>query len=301
MTDANEATHLWLTRPRRLSALLAAVAAIALFAAAGRVTAANAGVVFDGSPGSGPAPATLGGYPMTPFPTDNRPIESLVSDVPAPGGSLTLSYAVHVLSVPSFWATGLWAGGTYSGTVYWTGSNNASVTMTLPVGVKAFSVYASPFACGTFQMQATAQDGTTSGLVPVTTTCGFGAEPNASYFGFFATGADEIRSVTIALVDSSTIYQSFGFGDFALAYAPTPTQLLADLRTASTGVGPGTSLADKVSLAQSRYSAGDIAGTCSILADFISAVNAQTAKKITEGEAASLIAAARQIMSSIGC
>jgi hypothetical protein len=136
----------------------------------------------------------------------------------------------------------------------------------------------------------------------VTTTCGFGAEPNASYFGFYATGADEVRSVTIALLDSSTIYQSLGFGDFALAYAPvTPTQLLANLRQASTGVGTGTSLADKVSIAQSRYSANDIPGTCSILTDFMSQVNAQTGKKITPTQGASLIASATQIMTAIGC
>jgi hypothetical protein len=290
-------------RGRLARFLSVAVVAVGLFVASGPVNAADAAVVFDGSPGSGAPPATLGGYQMTPFPSDTRPIETLVSDIPAPGGSVALSSAVHVLSVPEFWATGPWAGGTYSGTVYWTGSNQASVTMTLPAHVKALYFYASPFACGTFLMQATAQDGTTSGPTPVTTTCGFGAEPNAGYFGFYATGSDELTIVTIALVDSSTIYQSFGVGDLALAYAPAPSpvQMLADLRVASTGVGTGTSLADKVALAQSRFSAQDVPGTCSVLADFVSQVNAQAGKKISRAQAASLTGSAREVMAVIGC
>jgi hypothetical protein len=66
-------------RSRRLPKFLSrALVAIALFAVSGPVTAANAGVVFDGSPGSAAPPLTLGGYAMTPFPADTRPIETLV-------------------------------------------------------------------------------------------------------------------------------------------------------------------------------------------------------------------------------
>jgi hypothetical protein len=75
--------------------------------------------------------------------------------------------------------------------------------------------------------------------------------------------------------------------------------MLADLRVASTGVGTGTSLADKVALAQSRFSANDVPGTCSILSDFVSQVKAQTGKKITQAEAASLIASAQEVMTAI--
>jgi hypothetical protein len=35
------------------------------------------------------------------------------------------------------------------------------------------------------------------------------------------------------------------------------------------GVGPGTSLADKVEAAQAAYTAGDVPGTCEILNAFI--------------------------------
>lgn len=77
--------------------------------------------------------------------------------------------------------------------------------------------------------------------------------------------------------------------------------LLENLRVASIGVGPGTSLVDKVALAQASYASGDIAGTCRKLTDYINQVNAQTGKKIPAATAAGLIAQANAIKAEIGC
>jgi len=77
--------------------------------------------------------------------------------------------------------------------------------------------------------------------------------------------------------------------------------LLENLLAASIGVGPGTSLADKVALAQAAYASGDIAGTCSKLKAYINQVNAQTGKKIPAATAAALIAQANAIKAEIGC
>lgn len=46
--------------------------------------AAQASIVFDGSPGTGAPPATLGPYTMTPFAADPRPTGEAVYTVPSP-------------------------------------------------------------------------------------------------------------------------------------------------------------------------------------------------------------------------
>jgi eukaryotic-like serine/threonine-protein kinase len=79
------------------------------------------------------------------------------------------------------------------------------------------------------------------------------------------------------------------------------SEQLADLLAAVTGVGPGTSLADKVRSAQSSLAANQLAAACSTLTDFISAVKAQSGKKISAGDANALIADARRIQTVMSC
>jgi nitrous oxidase accessory protein NosD len=81
----------------------------------------------------------------------------------------------------------------------------------------------------------------------------------------------------------------------------TPAQLLAELLTAVVGVGPGTSLADKVELAQAYLSSNDVPDTCSTLNAFINEVKAEKGKKITPAVADDLIAQARRIEALLGC
>ena len=87
----------------------------------------------------------------------------------------------------------------------------------------------------------------------------------------------------------------------AITPAPTAAAQLATLRTAVTGVGPGSSLADKVTLIQGYVAANDKADACGTLGAFINEVNAQTGKKITRVQAAQLIAQARNIEATLGC
>jgi hypothetical protein len=81
----------------------------------------------------------------------------------------------------------------------------------------------------------------------------------------------------------------------------TPAQLLAALGEAVVGVGPGTSLADKVTRAIAYLNANDIPDTCSTLGAFINQVKAQTGKTIPASEAATLTADALQIKTLLGC
>ena len=79
------------------------------------------------------------------------------------------------------------------------------------------------------------------------------------------------------------------------------TEQLADLRAAVHGVGPGTSLVDKVAAAQAAYTAGDTPRTCEILNAFINQVEAQPEKIIDSGTASTLIAEAMRIRAVLGC
>jgi polyvinyl alcohol dehydrogenase (cytochrome) len=74
---------------------------------------------------------------------------------------------------------------------------------------------------------------------------------------------------------------------------------LTTLLTAVTGVGPGTSLADKITATQGYVAAGDKTNACTTLATFVNLVKAQTNKKISNP--ASLIAQATAIEATIGC
>jgi HYR domain len=76
---------------------------------------------------------------------------------------------------------------------------------------------------------------------------------------------------------------------------------LADMATAVSGVGPGASLADKVSQAQADLSANDVADACSTLNAFVNEVKAQTGRTIAPGQAPTLIATAQRIEAVLGC
>jgi hypothetical protein len=76
---------------------------------------------------------------------------------------------------------------------------------------------------------------------------------------------------------------------------------LVDLRQAVQGVGPGTSLGDKVQSAQSYLASGDVADTCSTLTAFIHEVKAQSGKHIPVAQASQLIADAQRIQAVLAC
>jgi hypothetical protein len=79
------------------------------------------------------------------------------------------------------------------------------------------------------------------------------------------------------------------------------TEQLADLAAAVAGVGPGTSLADKVAQVETSLTANDKTDACSTLTAFTNQVKAQTGKTIPASEASTLIADALQIKTLLGC
>lgn len=165
--------------------------------------ACESGVVFDGSPGTGPPPPTLGSYPMTSFGPDPQPEGEVVSSVEDPAGTVEFWPPATHLLVPSSWAT--WSH-EYTGDVYMH-EGESTLELTLPPGTKAFSFYAEPDAFQTFTVEAIAQDGTSSGQIDVEGYAG------AKYFGFYGTPGNDVASIQISAADPS----GFAIGEFQIS------------------------------------------------------------------------------------
>jgi hypothetical protein len=148
------------------------------------------GVFFDGKPGSGAPPSTLGPYTMTSFGTDPQDTGE-VNGVADPAGNLVFPQSLDHELVGQGWAT--WSNG-YPGDVYVSDdSNTASVE--LPAHTHAFYLYAEPNVFADFTVTATTPEGASSGPVTV-----YG-ESGATYFGFYATGSKTLSRVTVTADD----------------------------------------------------------------------------------------------------
>ncbi len=143
--------------------------------------ASYCGIVYNGSPGTGAPPPTLGGRPVFPFPVDNRaelsPVTSVLVSDECPL-SIRFSTTTELRRVPTTWGT--WSHG-YTGEVY--SSLLDSFSIYLPPNTRAFYFYVEGNAFFTATVTATANDGTTSGPISVS---GFGG---ARYFGFYTTNS----------------------------------------------------------------------------------------------------------------
>ena len=156
---------------------------------------AGAAVVFDGSPGTAPPPATLGGYPMTPFAADPRPLFEDVLSVPSPlGGDVAFDRQMNHRRVGEGWHSS-WSHG-YTGDVYFSDVEQTR-TLTLPEYTRAFYFYVQLNRFGTGTVTASAQDGTTSGPVTVRTSPPGGPD-GAKFIGFYATGSDVLSNITVS-------------------------------------------------------------------------------------------------------
>ncbi len=110
----------------------------------------------------------------------------------------------------------------------------------------------------------------------------------------FAIGATR---VTCAAADAAGNTASASF----VVRVKSAAEQLADLRARLNGVGPGTSLADKVSDVQAALASGNQAKSCEALAAFANQVSAQGGKSISAETAASLGATAARIRRVLAC
>ncbi|MBK9271466.1 MAG: hypothetical protein IPM48_07700 [Saprospiraceae bacterium] len=186
-----------------------------------------AGIVFDGSPGTAAPPITLGGFQMNPFPTDTRPLLNFETEVPAflPGiPPIGFTPALQHRRVGVNWAT--WSHG-YTGDVY-SLTPGTSVTISLPPGTRAFYLYAEGNAFNIANITAMANDGTSSGPIPVNGGSG------ATYFGFYTTSQSCMLSSIIVNVSPNA--NGFAIGEFAIACVPY-LECPSDMTVA---LGPGS-------------------------------------------------------------
>jgi hypothetical protein len=169
-------------------------------------------IVFDGSPGTGAPPSTLGGFTMSPFGADSQPScgapGSSVTSVTGPTGAIGFNQAVNHDIAGLCWAT--WSNG-YTGDVYGTDTSTdvSSVTITLPANTGAFAFYAEPNQLAVLTITATSVGGTTSGPVSVDGNGG------AKYFGFYGVGGAKVASITVTTNDPL----GFAVGEFGIAAA----------------------------------------------------------------------------------
>jgi Bacterial Ig-like domain len=195
----------WLTP---LLTLLAAMVAGMLYLGASAMPAMAASVC-DTTPGTAAPPTTLGPYTMTPFAADNRAEFAEVTEVPAPGGGvLQFDQSVSHRIVGSTWAT--WSHG-YTGDVYRVPVGGTQLVMTLPENTGAFYFYVEPRNFGTFNVTATASDGTTCGPILVE------GDSGAQYFGFYTTDGTSLSTIQVDIDPGST---GFAIGEFGIAYGP---------------------------------------------------------------------------------
>ncbi|MDQ3141738.1 MAG: T9SS type A sorting domain-containing protein [Bacteroidota bacterium] len=165
-----------------------------------------AGVIYSGGPGTGAPPATLGGLPMYAFPADSRPLfqdESFVYASSYCDAIVVFSTPLNHRRIGTGWAS--WSHG-YTGDVYF--EPGTTVTLTLPPNVRAIYFYAEPNVFASFNVIATANDGTNSGLISVSGSAG------AKYFGFYTNSqACLLTSITISVDPAAA---GFAIGEFGI-------------------------------------------------------------------------------------
>jgi hypothetical protein len=168
-------------------------------------------IVFDGKPGTGAPPRRLGPYTMTRFGPDPTASGTVESRISGPTGRVAFSTRLTHLLIANGWAT--WSNG-YTGDVYDTikrqPDGTFEITVILPRGTGAFYAYAEPNEFEDFSMNATAQNGVTSGNVTVH------GEAGARYFGFYATCGHTLTKITYTDSGNDT---AMAIGEFGIARA----------------------------------------------------------------------------------
>jgi hypothetical protein len=134
------------------------------------------------------------------------------------------------------------------------------------------------------------------------------------------TATDEDSPATASVSCSPISGSTFGIGDTTVTCTATDADdsnspvtssftvhvrgaaaQLVDLARAVTGVGPGSSLADKIASVQSYLARGDTRDACGSLSAFLHEIAAQSGKSIPVANATTLMAAAQQIETVIPC
>jgi YVTN family beta-propeller protein len=187
-----------------------------------------------------------------------------------------------------------------------------TVTTTVTVGEEPVGVAITPdgaFAYVTNSRSDVSVIDTASNIVTATVTVGsfpvgVAITPDGAFAYVTNAGSDDVSVIDTA---SNTVTSTVAVGSFPFGVAITPgpaadpSALLQQLRDDATGKGPGTSLADKIAVAQTYFAVPDIQATCAVLDAFINQVNVLLKGKKPRGATAQLITDANAIKIAIGC
>jgi hypothetical protein len=183
-----------------------------------------AAVHFDLTPGTGAPPPTLGGFVMSPFPADGRPLRTMVTDAAPPPafgvpGDLQFDEAVELNQVGSAfddWST--WSHG-YTGNVYYHGYD--TLGMDLPTGTLAFHLYVQPEL-----LFATLNFSVTCDGVSISPFASIDGNGGASYIGFYTDNpADPLERLIVTQVTLPDV--GFAVGEFGVNIIPEPRSCAA--------------------------------------------------------------------------
>lgn len=173
----------------------------------------NAAVLVDTAPGSGPPPATLGGYPMAAFPADPSPEGTMTLMLTPPAGftgsgDLIFLDPMEHMKAGSVWDT--WSHG-YAGDVYYTDASDQ--LLLLPQDTIAFSLYLQPNLKADFEFVV--ESGTTQ------TTLTINGNAGARYVGFYSDDPrDPLQFVYI--LQTTRDADGFAAGEFMINAIPEP-------------------------------------------------------------------------------
>jgi hypothetical protein len=151
---------------------------------------------------------TYGGYTMTSFKDDTRPVFDMVSGLETPvGGSVNFGKNLSHYEIGNGWLT--WSNG-YSGDVYFN-PDTSSLTLTLPSFTKAFYFYTESNAMSNHRFTVSSGD--------VVLKENINGEAGAEIFAFYGTGSAFVSTITISCDDTL----GFAIGEFGIARAmPVP-------------------------------------------------------------------------------
>ena len=170
------------------------------------IAATDSKIAFTDAPGTGSPPPYLGTHKVQQFNALSCTSGTTYAGVTGPTGNVSFNPGLECEQVGAGWQT--WSNG-YTGDVYWDNANqggSTTMTLTLPKGTRAFYFYAEPDQFETFNLQATAQNGTTSGPLQVYGLAG------AQYLGFYGNGpGTDIKTITISCDDD------FAVGEMGIA------------------------------------------------------------------------------------
>jgi alpha-tubulin suppressor-like RCC1 family protein len=184
-----------------------------------------------------------------------------------------------------------WGDGTYGqlGNGTMTSPQTTPVNVSLPAGVTPTAI-----AAGLYTGYSIGSDGNLYAW-------GFGG---VGALGNGTTTSAQTTPVTVSLpagaVPTGLGPEDASHAGYVLVSVGAAAQL-ANLQQSVIGVGPGTSLYDKVGQAQTYLAANDTTATCSTLSAFINEVTAQSGKSIIGTTASTLVASATRIRAVLDC